>query len=235
MPSNTIGSGYLIAANTLEGQYPIFLVAFNDIGGTAYYFTDCNEEYLWALPPAGSSSPRVQYFRLNLTLSEYSLNMDHELPRLTLTIGMLPGTLLSLIRSNDGLRGTSVSIMRTFRHLVGEIVPTYTEEVNRSKLDLVVDSAKITDNSIEFTLATMLEVANIDVPKRRFYRNYCSRMYRNFNPAAPDASSYYRDGYCYLAGQTSGGITCNKSSDTCLNPYYFSGCIGIPSERQYII
>lgn len=232
---NSVGSGYLIAANAIEGQYPILLVAFSSIGGTTYYFTNCNEEYVWALPPGGSSYPRVQYYRLNLKLSEYSTNTNFELPRLTLTVGSLPGTFLSLIRSNNGIRGYSVSIMRTFRHLIGESIPAYTEEVNRAKLDMYVDATKIGDTSIEFTLSTLLEIANIDVPKRRFYKDYCSRTYRSFNPTGADASTNYENGYCYLAGQTDGTNTCQKSSDTCLNAYYFTGCIGIPSERQYIV
>ena len=244
---NDLGSGYIEAANTVEGNQTLLLVTLelpNEAG--ILYFSDSNEETITAKSPIDEADH--DYTRIPMQLGTIDENLKGELPRVTLTVGALPNSLItSYVRGSNGLIGQTIHIVRTYRHLIGSAEET----TNRLYFEITIDYAKIVTKGIEFGLASKLELANARIPKRIFYRNYCNRVYKEFvlsewsgTTDTNKYTSFLEAGYCNYAD------TCLKSTTNCetyTNEYatefdnnnsmlkYFGGFPLIPSDRRYLV
>ena len=218
---NDLGSGYIEAANTVEGNQTLLLVTLelpNEAG--ILYFSDSNEETITAKSPIDEADH--DYTRIPMQLGTIDENLKGELPRVTLTVGALPNSLItSYVRGSNGLIGQTIHIVRTYRHLIGSAEET----TNRLYFEITIDYAKVVPKGIEFGLASKLELANARVPKRIFYRNYCNRAYKEF-----DSDDWVGEGVI------------NSSFESNLSNTWFYGYIGaIPpatvtrtTEKAYI-
>lgn len=210
-----LGTGFIQAANTREGTFPVTLVTIQ-LPGDMWYMHNTNEAVITALNPAGDNN--VDYIRSSLKLGVLSENINNEYPRLTLTVGATPDSVASgYVKAHTGLRGQSIWITRTFRHLIGEA----NEATNRSVMELVIDSGNVNDTTISFGLATNMELANSVTPKRIYNRNFCTRTY--------SSTGSWEDGYCPDA------LTCNRTKQSCTQISHFGGFLGIAIDRRYFI
>lgn len=213
--NDDLGTGFIQAANTREGTYPITLVTIQ-LPGDMWYMQNTNEAVITALNPAGDNN--VDYLRAELKLGVINENLNSEYPKLTLKVGATPESLAAgYVKAHTGLRGQPIWITRTFKHLIGEANETF----NRSTIEFIIDNGQVGGSSIEFGLTTKMERANSTIPKRMYNRNFCTRAY--------STTGSWEDGYCPDA------LTCNRTLETCKQKLHFGGFPGIVIDRRYFI
>ena len=163
----------------------------------------------------------VEYIPLAISATDYEWNGQGSPPQPKLQIQNIGGIVAGLTMSLDDLVGATVTRTRTFKkHLDGQ------SEANANTFfepDIFTINRKSLHNksSIEFELATPLEVLNKKIPSTVIMRNTCSYHYRQFL----NSKWYYGD--CPYAGSAyydqSDVEQSDPAKDICSRR--FSGCL----------
>lgn len=168
-----VGAGYITEGVKRTGGQYVTLMEIEVIDGSLLHFHNSAELQITAMNGAGDSA--VTYSRAPFTIDSLQSNIANELPKITVTIPALPDSIAgAYVKGQFGLRGCDVTIINIFStHITGTVA-----ELNyREKITLTVDTASINDTQLTFSLATPLEIFNVTVPRRKFYREFCSRRY----------------------------------------------------------
>jgi phage-related protein len=218
-----IGAGYIQEGQGRSGGQYVLLVAVKLPDNSYIYLTDSMEESITALDQADSTT--VSYVRAPLKVDMLETNITNEIPVVRLSVDADPnGVVATYVKDNDGLRGCDVYLIRTFRAFIG----TADEATCREKTMLTVDSSSVSDTQVTFNLTSPLVVYSLTVPRRRFYRDFCSRKYKEGPLSATDFADYY----CDKPDGTSTG--CKRTLDDCRDRSYqrhFGGFPTIPRTR----
>ena len=109
-------------------------------------------------------------------------------------------------------RGKKVTIKRVWRDQLGD-GDAYTDDV------YYIDSYSADQNNVTFTLTSKFDVLDVELPARKYSRNYCAWKFKSTE--------------CGYAGTET---VCNKTLTRCRvleNQLRFGGFPAVPSKRIY--
>jgi len=84
-----------------------------------------------------------------------------------------------------------------------------------------IDNYSADQKNVEFTLTGKFDVLGVDLPARRYARNYCSWKFKSTE-----------------CGYVGGELTCNKTKQRCKqleNYHRFGAFPSVPSRRIYVM
>jgi len=235
-----VGAGYISAGMNRTGdQYVILLEVTSPVeGSSTLRLHNSVEESITAWNYDGTEA--ATYSRAPFTVDNIQSNISNELPKITITLQALPDSIVgAYVKGHFGMRGGEVNLIAIFKnHITG----TAAEADYRETSSLTIDSAVINDNQVVFTLATQMEIFNATIPRRQFYRDFCSRRYdatASFDGRTKRA--IHSQGYCDQPDSTSTGcprtLEDMDGRDGCRTRGYrrlFTGFPNIPLNRVRI-
>ena len=184
---------------------PIFLysVQYDKVGNNWLRYTSFPEDVTF---------DGITYLHKAITHDRISESLDGSIPKVRLTIGNVDRYIGYLIETNSGLRNAEVNITLVFQEELAN--PSVYDESVFSVADVVVNQRQA-----EFVLASKLDVMDIKLPRRKFYRTFCSFFFKG-------------EGCQYLGVETQ----CNKTLQRCTelgNVQNFGGCPAIPQKTIF--
>lgn len=176
-PSKIAAEIQLLAPSAIIEMFEIDATV---IGGTVYRFHPGKNGLISDLVWQGNS-----YVAFPIEASGFEWNGRGQLPRPTIRVSNVLGTMSALVMSNDDLIGCKVTRIRTLAKFLdavnfpGGVNPTADPTAEFAR-DVYFVDRKGNENrdSVEFELAAVLDLAGVQLPRRQVIQNYCSWRYR---------------------------------------------------------
>lgn len=197
-------SSFIAEKNKLQNR-PIFLYTiydYNGVGGNLYF----------ASYDADVVFDGVTYLKFPITHDQISENTTAEIDQVKIRVSNVSREIQQYLESYD-LRGKKVSIKQVFANLLADTT-CYLEDI------YYLDSYSADASAAEFVCTSKFDVMQLQLPARKFWRNYCQWKFKGTECA-------------YAGGETS----CNKTFARCEelnNKARFGGFPSIPSHRIFI-
>jgi lambda family phage minor tail protein L len=166
-----------LSAGSLVTLYSLDLT---ELGDAIYYFHAGTNELHTSVVWQG-----IEYLPFPIEARGFDVSSNGEIPRPTITVSNILGTIGSLARTLDDLVGAKVNRKRTFMK--------YLDAVNFADGNRLADpnvffdddvfyiDRKVSENAsfIEFELSSNWDVEGLKVPKRQIIQNICPWSYRS--------------------------------------------------------
>jgi len=140
-------------------------------------------------------------------------NLDGRVDKVRMSIGNADRTIGYYLETYGGLRDAEVRITMVFKDELSN-PSVYDESV------YLVADATANQQRADFVLASRLDVLDLRLPRRRYYRTYCTH--------------FFKDSGCAYSG---GEGLCNKTLQRCIeigNVHRFGGCPAIPQKTIFV-
>ena len=134
----------------------------------------------------------ITYTKFPISINTISENNKAMIDSVNLTIANVSRVIQSYLESYD-LRGKKVSIKTVWANQLAD-TSAYIEDV------FYIDSYTADQDNVSFTLTTKFDVLDVELPLRRYSRNYCNWKFKGTE--------------CGYAGSDT---TCNKTKQDCKN------------------
>ena len=152
------------------------------------------------------------YSKFPLTHENISENTQGEIDHVTVTISNISRLIQGYLESYD-LRGKKVIIRKVWANHLAD-PNAYTDSI------YYIDSYIADENNVVFTLSSKFDVLDLELPARRYSRNYCSWKFKSAE--------------CGYAGAET---SCDKTLQRCRelsNQIRFGGFPSIPTRRIFV-
>jgi lambda family phage minor tail protein L len=153
------------------------------------------------------------YYAAPIQSGAITENMAQQVDQTTISIGSVDQAITAYLESVDGLRGCKITRRTIFVDLLND--PTsFTDDI------FWIASVALTNKAATFTLKSKLDLFDLELPLRRFYRLTCQSRFKGVE--------------CAYAGSTT---TCGHTLDECntrLNRTRFGGFPGTGSAIRRI-
>lgn len=219
----TLNASLIIEKNKLEGTTPIrlFEIQYADSSASKLHFAAYNEDISYFLPNTATAQT---YTKAPIEVSNIEYTTVDNSPRVNISLSNVDRTIGEYLLSYDGLRGRPITIVRTFKSLLGNSNACIVEKY-------YIDSAQISLNDAQFNLVPRATVQGAQLPKRVYRRSQCSFKFKSLNCAGSSTLSTPT----VNASIASSLITsCSKTLASCLqynNLGRYGGFPGIPQKR----
>lgn len=202
-----VNSTFTTEKNKRENK-PVFLYTLYDYDGASsnLYFAEWDSDVTF---------DGVTYTRFPIKHQMIKSNTQGQIDTVQLTIGNVSRLIQAYLETYD-LRAKKVKIRMVFSDQLAD-ASAYIDEV------FYIESYSADDTNAQFNLSSKFDVMDVELPNRRYMRNYCSWKFKGTE--------------CKYAGATS---TCNKTETACRamsggsNIVNFGGFPGIPTARIYV-
>ena len=189
-----------------EEVRPIFLyeIQYDKVGNQWLYY--CN----W---PENIVFDGITYTRFPITHNRISENLAGKVDKVNLRIGNADRQIQYYLENWSGLRDAEVRIKMVWQEEIND--PTCFDE----NVFAIADSTS-GDEEAMFVLASKMDVLDIRLPRRKYYRTYCTFIFKG-------------EGCAYSGAEA----TCNHTLQRCIeigNVHRFGGCPAIPEKTVYI-
>lgn len=161
-----------------EGVITLFQLDTTMLGGQMFYFqsmSDVDTDVFW---------DGNQYFPLPMQASGFEMTTRGAIPTPTVTISNLFGAANTLLKEYRGLLGAKLHRIVTLRRFLDDgTTPDPNAYITR---DMYVVAQKTSHNAvaIAFKLSSKIDQEGIMLPLRLVMQNYCSHVYRIWDPVA---------------------------------------------------
>jgi len=201
----TLATAFKTRKNS-EVLRPIFLyeILYNKAGNQWLYYANWPENVVFA---------GITYTRYPITHDKIGESLSGRVDKVTLRIGNGDRQIQYYLENYGGLRDAEVRIKMVWQEELAN--PLCFDE----NVFAVADTA-INDEEASLVMASKMDVLDIRLPRRRYYRTYCTFVFKG-------------EGCGYSGGET----ICNHSLQRCLelgNEHRFGGCPAIPEKTIYI-
>jgi len=152
------------------------------------------------------------YSKFPLTHENISENTQGEIDHVTVTISNISRLIQGYLENYD-LRGKKVIIRKVWANQLAD-PNAYTDSI------YYIDSYTADENNVVFTLSSKFDVLDLELPARRYSRNYCSWKFKSSE--------------CGYAGVET---SCDKTLQRCRelsNQIRFGGFPSIPTRRIFV-
>jgi len=152
------------------------------------------------------------YSKFPLTHENISENTQGEIDHVTVTISNISRLIQGYLESYD-LRGKKVIIRKVWANHLAD-TNAYTDSI------YYIDSYVADESNVVFTLSSKFDVLDLELPARRYSRNYCSWKFKSVE-----------------CGYTGVETSCNKTLQRCRelsNQIRFGGFPSIPTRRIFV-
>ncbi|MTD34036.1 phage minor tail protein L [Paludibacterium denitrificans] len=152
----------------------------------------------------------------------FELNGKGALPQPTLTVSNVGGLISALVMQYDDLVGAKLTRKRTFARYLDGATDANPSAGFDDDVWWVHQKVSETKQAVQFKLASVLDVAGVNLPGRQVIANNCQWQYRSWNGTAFDytnATCPYTGGAMFDTNDASVG---NGSQDRCSKR--LSGC-----------
>lgn len=158
----------------------LFEVDTTSLGGDVYYFHAGTNELTQGITWNG-----ILYTRFPIEAEGFSYSVNGQLPRPTLRVSNLFGSITALVLLNNDLLGAKITRRRTLLKFLDAV--NFSGGVNPSadptaefEPDIYYIDRKATENKdvIEFELAASIDLEGVKVPFRQIIQNVCPWKYR---------------------------------------------------------
>lgn len=174
----TTTASIIYEKNRREGSYPIYLYAIEIEPGAILYYTSNNADVSFYIP--GTSTAQT-YTAAPITHDQVETNTKGEIGGVQLTVQNVNRYIISLLLTNDALRGCKVSILLVFSD-------SLTDPDNYLIDEYYIDSSTVTENAAVFNLKSKFVVNQVVLPSRKYKRDQCSWSFKGIECA-------FKDGY----------------------------------------
>jgi len=184
-----------------EVNAPIYLfeIQYSDTGWL--YYTDWTEDITF---------DGQTYLAFPLRLNSISESGDSSINKVTVTVSNVNRRISAYLESYNGLVGRDVIIKMVWLDKLSDS-NCYIED------KFTIDEVTVTEEVVNFVLAPKLDVFQIELPRRKYFRSYC--MWR------------FKSDECGYSGNET---ECNKTFQRCKelgNEERFGGFPSIPKRR----
>lgn len=199
-----IDSTFTQEKNKKENQ-PIFLYTIYDYDGEGsnLYFAGCDVDITY---------DGVLYTRFPITHEHIGENTKGEIDTVKVTVSNVSRLIQAYLEAND-FRGRKVTIMQVWLNKLDDPDASITDTY-------YVDSYVADQNNASFTLTSKFDVLDLELPARKYSRNYCGFKFKDIE-----------------CGYSGSETECNKTLQRCRelsNQLRFGGFPSVPSKRIYI-
>jgi len=192
-----------IAKKNQQENKPIFLYTIYDYdGSTDLFFTNYDTNITF---------DGQEYVRFPITHEFISENTQGQIDSVSLTLGNVSRLIQAYLEAND-FRGVKVEIKQVFADLLDD-TDAYIKHI------YYVDSYTADQQNVEFTLTSKFDILEVELPARKYSRNYCGWKFKSTE--------------CGYAGAET---ECNKTLARCRvlsNNSRFGGFPSVPSRAIY--
>jgi len=199
----SLDSDFIAKKNAQENQ-PIFLYTIYDYdGSTDLFFTNYDTNITF---------DGQEYSRFPITHEFISENTKGQIDSIKVTLGNVSRLIQAHLENYD-FRGLKVEIKQVFADLLDD-PDAYIKHI------YYVDSYTADQQSVEFNLTSKFDVLEVELPARKFSRNYCCWKFKSTE-----------------CGYTGDETECNKTLARCRilgKNERFGGFPSIPSRAIYI-
>ena len=189
----------------------------NVTGGSVLYFTSTaysNEALRWN----GN-----EYTPVEIEAEGFEYSSQSAFPTPTLRLSNVTQFASSLVIANDDLIGAKVRRIRTFSQYLDNGATPDPLQIFSPDVYNIEQKVKHTRTMVEWKLSAAVDQQGVKIPSYQLVRDYCSHVYRHYDPAT--ATTSYKKATCpysgayYTFGNTS---TTDPSLDSC--PKTLEGC-----------
>ena len=195
----------LISEKNKPENFPIFLYTLHDYDGIG---TDLN----FAAYDADVTFSGKTYYKAPIAHEAVAENSSGQIDAVKVRVANVNRVMQGYLEDHN-LRGKQVDIILVFANKLSN--PSY-----QATDTFYVDSYTADENIVEFTLTTKFDILDVNIPGRKFLRNFCQWKFKSTE--------------CGYSGATT---TCNKTKVACkalANFSRFGGFPSIPQQRTYV-
>jgi len=158
------------------------------VGGPIYRFTASQHEEAYVVYNGNT------YYRLDVKATGFEFTGKGQLPRPTLSVGLIGAgagaAFRSAIRQYQDLVGCSVTRRRTFRrYLDGQEAASWAAQLPPDLYVIERKIGSIEGLMVEFELSALMDFEGKLIPGRQVIRDVCTRTYRIWNGSSFDAGT----------------------------------------------
>lgn len=158
----------------------LYEIDATNVGGTVYRFHDGKNGLIADVTWQG-----LTYTAFPIEASGFEWNGKGQLPRPTVRVSNVMGTISALVLAYDDLAGVKVTRIRTLQKYLDAVnFPGGTNASADPTAEFPRDvyyidrKAAETRDFVEFELASALDLAGVMLPRRQIVQNYCPWLYR---------------------------------------------------------
>lgn len=166
----------------------------------------------YAAWPVNVTFDGFTYAKATIAHDGIAENSNGSAPRVKLSVGNADRVIQYYTENYNGLRDMQVNILQVFQETLTD--PTVVDRVALYVLDV-----SVTSQYADFELSTKYDVFDITLPRRKFYRGYCSHL--------------FKDAGCAYSGVE---VSCNKTMQRCIelnNIHRFGAFPAIPQKNVF--
>jgi phage-related protein len=185
---------------------PIFLYAIQ-------FDKQTNSWLRYTSYPENVTFDGLLYTKYVIWHDKISENLNGKIDRVNLTIGNVDRQIGYYLENYNGLREAEVRIKLVFLEELSNAL-VYDENV------FAIADVSVNSEYADFVLASKLDVMDIRIPKRNYYRTFCTHI--------------FKDEGCAYSGVDS---ACNKTFQRCIeleNIHRFGGFPAIPQKTVFL-
>lgn len=182
---------------------------------TVYNYDGANNDLHYAEWDENVTFDSVVYTKFPVQHDFISSNTSGQIDTIKITLGNVSRLIQAYLELYE-FRGKKVKVQCVF----ADQLATATAFISDI---FYIDSYSADENSVTFTLSSKFDILNLELPNRRYMRNYCAWEFKGTE--------------CAYAGATG---TCNKSETACKamaggsNFARFGAFPSVPTERVYV-
>lgn len=200
----TTDSTFISEKNKRENK-PIWLYEIYDYDGAGsnLYFAEWDQDVVF---------DSITYTRFPIKHDFISSNTSGQIDTVQITLGNVSRLIQAYLENYD-LRGCKVKIKIVFANHLADASAMVQDT-------FYIDSYSANDQSVTFLLSSKFDVLDLELPGRKYMRNYCQWKFKGTE--------------CKYAGSDT---TCNHTIDDCRtksNVLNFGGFPSIPTQRIYV-
>ena len=155
----------------------------------------------------------VTYIRFPITLDTISENNQSAIDAVKITVSNISRLIQAYLENYD-LRGKKVTIKTVWADKLND-PDAYIDDI------FYIDSYVVDQDNVQFTVTSKFDVQDVELPVRRFSRNYCGWKFKSTE-----------------CGYSGSEVTCKKTKQDCKdvknNYVRFGGFPSIPQNRSFI-
>jgi len=193
------------AEKSKQENQPIYLYTIYDYNGAGadLYYVGRDENITY---------DGVLYARFPISHDDITENTEGQIDTVKVRVANVSRLIESYLETYD-LRGKKVSIKMVWANQLAD-TGAYLEDI------FYIDSYAADQKVVEFTLTSKFDLLSVQIPSRKYSRNYCSWVFKSTE-----------------CGYTGAETSCNKTKQRCKalsNFLRFGGFPSIPTGRIYI-
>ena len=111
------------------------------------------------------------YIKFPIEHAGVTENTNSQVDSMTLTISNISREIQAYLELRDGLRGRKVTVRQVFAEYLSD-ADAYVEDV------YYIDAVEANARSVQFTLTGNIDIMDINLPRRKYLRNYCQWTFK---------------------------------------------------------